>query len=162
MKKTNKAESSAATRRAPILAIAAAWFAIASSAAAHHSYAMFDGTRTLSVTGTVAKLEWMNPHVFVWVHVPNPKAPGGYDLYAFENGSPHVLAQHGWTKVTLQSGEKIIVEYWPLKDGRHGGHFLRAIHADGRVSLGAGGPNAATSGSIAPGPQQGKQGPRQP
>ena len=41
------------------------------AAAAHHSYAMFDGTRTLTVKGTLAKLEWTNPHVFVWVYVPN-------------------------------------------------------------------------------------------
>ena len=48
---------------------------------AHHSYAMFDLSTTLTVTGTVAKLERINPHVFVWVHVRNPGAAGGYDLY---------------------------------------------------------------------------------
>ncbi len=42
---------------------------------AHHSYAMFDGTQTQTVDGTVAKLEWTNPHVFVWVYVPNAQAP---------------------------------------------------------------------------------------
>jgi hypothetical protein len=112
------------------------------SVLAHHSYAMFDGTKTLTVTGTVAKLEWVNPHVYVWVYVPNPKAPGGYDLYAFENGSTGVLSRLGWSKNTFTAGEKISVDYWPLKDGRTGGHFVKATHADGHVSMGAGGPGA--------------------
>jgi thiosulfate/3-mercaptopyruvate sulfurtransferase len=112
------------------------------SARAHHSYAMFDGGKTLTVAGTVAKLEWSNPHVYVWVYVPNPRASSGYDLYGFENGSTGVLARLGWSKSSLVVGEKITVEYWPLKDGRTGGHFVKATHADGRVAPGAGGPGA--------------------
>ena len=126
--------------------VAAVLLVLASSASAHHTYAMFDGSRTLTVSGTVAKLEWMNPHVFVWLYVPNPKAKEGYDLYVFENGSPNVLVRLGWTKTALTAGEKIVVEYWPLKDGRNGGHFNKATHADGRVLYGAGGPNAAAKG----------------
>jgi hypothetical protein len=102
---------------------------------------MFDPSRTLTVTGTVAKLEWVNPHVFVWLYVRNPSAAGGYDLFAFENGSTNVLARMGWTKTTLTAGEEISVEYWALKDGRTGGHFLQATLANGRVVRGAGGPN---------------------
>jgi hypothetical protein len=123
-------------------AVTVASLALAGPALAHHSYAMFDGSKTLTVTGTVAKLEWMNPHVYVWVHVPNPKTAGGYDLYAFENGSTNTLARMGWTQKTLMPGEKISVQYWPLKDGRTGGHFLKATHEDGHVSHGIGGPNA--------------------
>ena len=122
---------------------AAACVLVTGSAWAHHSYAMFDGSKTISVSGTVAKLEWMNPHVFVWVYVPNAKAASGYDLYAFENGSPNVLTRVGWTAKSLSAGEKITVEYWPLKDGRNGGHFLKARFSDGHELFGAGGPNAA-------------------
>jgi hypothetical protein len=107
---------------------------------AHHSYAMFDATKTLKVAGTVAKLEWMNPHVYLWVYVPNPAASSGYDLYAFENGSTGVLSRLGWSKSSFTTGERITVEYWPLKDGRPGGHYIKGTHADGRVSPGAGGP----------------------
>ena len=121
--------------------ILAASLLLATSASAHHSYAMFDGSRTLTVEGTVAKLEWMNPHVFVWIYVRNANAPNGYDLYAFENGSPNVLTRLGWTKTVLTVGEKITVEYWPLKDGRNGGHFLKATRPAGPVLYGAGGPN---------------------
>ena len=113
------------------------------AALAHHSYAMFDGSRTLTVSGTIAKLEWMNPHVFVWVYVRNANTPGGYDLYAFENGSTNVLTRMGWSKEAFKVGEKVSVDYWPLKDGRTGGHFVKATRADGRVLPGAGGPGAA-------------------
>jgi hypothetical protein len=122
---------------------AAACVLVTGAAWAHHSYAMFDGSKTVSVSGTVAKLEWMNPHVFVWLYVPNPKAASGYDLYAFENGSPNVLTRVGWTAKSLNAGEKVTVEYWPLKDGRPGGHFLKATLPGGQVLFGAGGPNAA-------------------
>jgi hypothetical protein len=113
---------------------------VAAAAQAHHSYAMFDGTKTLTVKGTVAKVEWMNPHVFIWIYVPNAAAKDGYDLYAYENGSTNVLARRGWSKDTLTPGEEVSIEYWPLLDGRTGGHFRTATHADGRVSQGAGGP----------------------
>jgi hypothetical protein len=121
--------------------------AIPAAAPAHHSYAMFDGSQTLTVSGAVAKLEWSNPHVYVWLHVANPAAEGGYDLYAFENGSTNALTRRGWSKDTLQAGEPLTVDYWPLKDGRTGGHFIRATHEDGRVTTGLGGPD----GAIAPG-----------
>jgi hypothetical protein len=122
---------------------AVASLAVAAPVTAHHSYAMFDASKTLTVAGTVAKLEWMNPHVFVWVYVSDSSAKGGYALYAFENGSPNVLTRLGWNKATFKAGEQISIEYWPLKDGRSGGHFLSATYADGRVIRGAGGPDSA-------------------
>ena len=112
----------------------------APSVFAHHTYAMFDGTATRTVSGTVAKLEWKNPHVFLWVYVPSKENTGKYDLYAFENGSPSVLSDHGWTATVLKPGDKLTIEYWPLKDGRNGGHFEKATFADGHSLRGAGGP----------------------
>ncbi len=107
---------------------------------AHHSYAMFDASRRLVVEGTVAKVEWQNPHVYVWVYVPNPTAPSGFDLYAFENAASNVLRRLGWTKTSLTVGEPIAVTYFPLRDGRSGGHFVSGALADGRTVAGAGGP----------------------
>ena len=103
------------------------------SVLAHHSYAMFDSSRTRTVSGTVAKLEWLNPHAFVWVYVPSAAKPGTYDLWGFENGSPSVLQGHGWNKNVLKAGDKIGVEYWPLRDGSMGGHCEKVTLADGRV-----------------------------
>jgi hypothetical protein len=114
----------------------------ATTAAAHHSYAMFDGTRTLEVTGTVAKIEWTNPHVFVWVYVRNGARESGYDLYAFENGGPNMLARRGWSKTMFAADEVVTIEYWPLSDGRTGGHLASVTRADGTVIRGEGGPRA--------------------
>jgi hypothetical protein len=131
-------------------ALAAVLFAgIAAGASAHHSYAMFDAVHTVTVTGTVAKLEWTNPHVFVWVYVPNAARDNGFDLYAFENGSPNVLLKRGWTKETFAVGEKLAIAYWPLTDGRTGGHFAVATRVDGSVIRGAGGPGGGVDASDA-------------
>jgi hypothetical protein len=124
---------------------AAIWVAAlltSATASAHHSYAMFDASKKVTVSGTVAKLEWMNPYVFVRLYVPRKGSPGKYDLYAFENGSVNALTRLGWTAAALKAGDKITVEYWPLRDGRMGGHCNKATLADGRVLLGAGGPEA--------------------
>ena len=102
-------------------------------ALAHHSYAMFDASSTSKVTGTVAKLEWQNPHAFVWVYVPAPDKAGAYDLWGFENGSPSVLQAHGWNKESLKVGDKVEVEYWRLRDGSIGGHCEKFMFSDGRT-----------------------------
>ncbi len=136
-----------ASRGASQAIVAALGLIVAAGAAAHHSYAMFDAARTVSVTGTVAKLEWTNPHVFIWMYVPNTARDNGFDLYAFENGSPNVLLKRGWSKETFAVGEKLSIAYWPLADGRTGGHFAVATRVDGSVIRGAGGPGGAVDAS---------------
>jgi hypothetical protein len=111
-----------------------------STAQAHHTYAMFDKSKLLSVHGTVAKLEWANPHVFVWLYVPSASKPGKYDLYAFENGSPNAISKIGWNRNSLQPGDQVTIEYSPLRDGRKGGHLDKATLTDGRVLGAVGGP----------------------
>ena len=81
----------------------------AGTAGAHHSYAMFDGSRTVTVVGTLAKLEWTNPHVFIWLWVRG--SDGEPVLYAFENGSPNVLARRGWSKTTFAPQERLAITY---------------------------------------------------
>ncbi len=101
-------------------------------ALAHHSYAMFDLNTRATLSGTVAKVEWSNPHVFVWVYVPNAK--GAHDLYGLEAGAVSLLTRYGWTKSSVKAGEKVTVEYFPLKDKRPGGAFIKLTHADGTVT----------------------------
>ena len=113
---------------------AAVSLGICAVTSAHHSYSEFDMSKQVTLNGTIAKVEWTNPHTYVWMYVP--KKQGGHDLYAFENGSPAMLRRFGWTKDTLPIGEKVTVQYRPLKDGRPGGSFIRATHADGRVTGG--------------------------
>lgn len=110
---------------------------VCAGASAHHSYAEFDMSKTAMIKGTVAKVEWSNPHAYVWIYVPTGQSgQGGHHLYGFENGSAAMLRRFGWTKDTLPVGAKITVQYRPLKDGRHGGYFIQATHADGRVTTG--------------------------
>lgn len=105
---------------------------------AHHSYAMFDRSRTISVAGVIAKFEWTNPHTYLWFYAP--KDGGGYQLVGLEGGGPAELVRKGWTQNSFKVGEKLTIEYNPLRDGRPGGSFVSATHADGSITQGEGGP----------------------
>lgn len=118
------------TRRSWMLSAAAA-ATVPAVAKAHHSYAMFDQTRILSVQAVIAKVEWVNPHAFIWGYVAKPG--GGHDLYAFETDPVSRLAAEGWTKNSLPPGEKVTIEYAPLRDGRPGGSLFRARRPNGTV-----------------------------
>ena len=98
---------------------------------AHHSYAMFERTKTIVVRGTLAQLEWKNPHSFVWVYVEKPSRPGQYDLFAFEASSINRMVRYGWSKDAVKAGDKVTVQYFPLKDGRTGGYLVRVVRSDG-------------------------------
>lgn len=130
-------------RKAALSLFASAGFILSAGGSAHHSYAMFDGSRIETITGTVAQLEWVNPHVFLWVYVRNPDSDTGYDLYALENGSPNVLRGRGWSRSFFKEGELVAIRYWPVIDGQNGGHFAVATRADGTVVYGAGGPGGS-------------------
>jgi hypothetical protein len=109
---------------------------VSASASAHHSYAMFDIDRTATVTGTMAKVEWANPHMTVWLYVPDPKQQSGYALYAFETGGTNMMLRMGWNKSTFPAGEKVTIDYHPLKGGRTGGAFIKATKANGATVMG--------------------------
>ena len=85
---------------------AVAWLpAILSS---HHSFnAEFDNKKPVTLTGTLTKLEWMNPHAYLYVDVEEAGATANW---AVELGSPNGLTRLGWRRTTLQAGEKITVE----------------------------------------------------
>ena len=100
---------------------------------AHHSFAMFDFAQPAQVSGTAAKLEWSNPHVFVWMYVPDKRFPSGYQLYAFETGSLVLMARVGWDRHAISPGDKISVDYMPLRDGKPGGFLVRMTKSDGKV-----------------------------
>jgi hypothetical protein len=103
---------------------------------AHHSYAAFDISKRITVKGTVAKFEWTNPHSYLWVYVPKSASPREYELYGFENGPPSMMTRVGWTKSIFRAGDRVSIDYAPLKDGRNGGHLMQATLADGRVLQG--------------------------
>jgi hypothetical protein len=98
---------------------------------AHHSFSVFNTSETKTVTGTVKEIEWTNPHIWLWVNVPNEK--GGVDVYAFEGMSPNFLERRGWTRTTLKAGDKITVDYNPLRDGKNGGMFRTGRMENGKT-----------------------------
>ena len=101
---------------------------------AHHSYAVIDKSKVLEVSATVAKLEWTNPHVFLWAYVTDESQDNGYKLYAFETGSLTMMTKAGWTRDdTVKAGEKVTIEYFPLFNGESGGELATLTQADGTV-----------------------------
>jgi len=122
----------------PVLTLCGLLLVAGGTASAHHSFAPFDLTKEKTITGTVSKFEWTNPHSWVWVDVPNEK--GGVDSWAVEGMSPNYLARRGWTKTTLKPGDKVTIAVRPLKSGENGGMFVRATLADGRVLTQSGQP----------------------
>ena len=110
--------------------------ALAVPALAHHSFAMFDASKTVTLDGTVKELEWTNPHS--WIRVMVPDAAGKPMQWAIEMGSPAQQARVGWRPDSVKPGDKVTVTMHPLKDGSRGGQFMSAILPSGQ-QLGQGG-----------------------
>ena len=112
-------------------AIAAlALFAVSGSALAHHSFAMFDPERLLIQTGTVKEFEWTNPHV--WLHIMAPDASGKQVEWSFEMQAVAQATTGGWRSDIVKPGDKVSVEFHPLKDGSRGGELVAATLSDGK------------------------------
>jgi hypothetical protein len=88
---------------------------------AHHSFsAQFDAKKPLKMTGTVTKVEWMNPHSWFYVDV---KGDGGnVTNWGFELASPNLLLRRGWTPKTLEVGDVVTVEGFHALDGSNLGN----------------------------------------
>lgn len=105
--------------------------AVAGPAAAHHSFSAFNTTEEKTVVGTVKKVEWTNPHIWIFIDVTNDK--GGTDIYGFEGMSPNYLERRDWTRTSLKVGDKITVSFNPLRNGDKGGMFRNGKLASGKV-----------------------------
>ena len=96
---------------------------------AHHSFAMFDSSKTVSIEGTVKEFAWKNPHVILWVATPAKDGkPEG--LWSIETTSPGNLTRAGWTRRTFNPGDRVKVEARPLRNGETGGQYVRATLTD--------------------------------
>jgi hypothetical protein len=87
---------------------------------AHHSFAVYDRTKLLTLKGNVKSFQWTNPHCVVWVLV-QPEGGGEPQEWSFETTSPGVLTRGGWTRNSVKPGDRVAVEFYPLRDGSHGG-----------------------------------------
>ena len=102
---------------------AAMLMGVAAPAAAHHSFAMFDAEKTVTLKGTVREFEWQNPHVWLEMNVVDP-ATGKPVKYSLEMGSVARSTYDGWKKDTVRPGDPITATMHPLKDGSRGGMYL--------------------------------------
>lgn len=103
------------------------------AALAHHSFAVFDRDRQITLQGVVREFQWTNPHVFIQVLVPD--ASGKQEEWSIEGASPNSLFRKGWTRDSFKPGDKVTLVVNPLRDGGRGAFFLQATWSDGR-SLG--------------------------
>jgi len=98
---------------------------------AHHAFsAEFDANKPVEFTGTITKMEWTNPHV--WMSLEVTKADGTTEVWKFEAGTPNVLFRRGFTKESLAIGTKIKVDGYQSKDGTHRANGRDLTFADGR------------------------------
>ncbi len=126
-----------------ITAVAAASLGLAAivathSASAHHSFAMFDMSKKVTLTGTVRTWEWTNPHTWLWVYVtemdgkPVADKDGNPIIWGLEGTAPGELMRQGINNKSLKPGDKITVVASPMKDGRNGGSMGQVTFADGK------------------------------
>ena len=109
---------------------------------AHHSYAMFDRNKTITIEGAVLTWEMTNPHSYLWVTVKPEK--GAEQSWGLEGGGVAALQRAGITRSMVKPGEKVTVDLHPLKDGRTGGQLVNLHLADGRsLRVGGGGDGTA-------------------
>jgi hypothetical protein len=101
-------------------------------ALAHHSfYAEFDQDKTVTLEGTVVKMEWVNPHS--WLHMDVVNAKGEKEVWKVEGGSPAVLLRLGWTRDSIPPGTKVKVQGFQAKDGSLRANSRSLEFPDGRV-----------------------------
>ena len=107
--------------------------------AAHHSFAMFDNTRSITLHGKVTLFQWTNPHAFL--EVDAEQAGGGSRHFTLEMTSINMMSRGGWTSRTVKAGDVVTAYVAPLRDGRAGGLLLEVILPNGKHML-PGVPNA--------------------
>jgi hypothetical protein len=109
---------------------------------AHHAFAAeFDAKKPVHFEGTVTKMEWVNPHV--WLPIDVKKPDGTVENWAFEAGTPNVLFRRGFTKQSLLPGTKVVVDGYQAKDGLKRANGRDLTFSDGRkMFLGSSGTGA--------------------
>lgn len=97
----------------------------------HHSGAMFEPEKVITLEGTVKEFEYTNPHS--WLYVTVRDAQGVETLWGFESEGPSALMRAGIRANALQVGDKVTVRTRPLRDGRPAGAWVSVTKADGTV-----------------------------
>jgi hypothetical protein len=112
-----------------LIAIAVAAFT--APAIAHHSFAMFDDQKTVTLQGMVKEFEWVNPHSWLRITV-NDEKTGKAAVWALELSSPSRLVTMGMHADSVKPGDMVSVTFHPMKDGTRGGQFMQATLPGGK------------------------------
>ena len=97
---------------------------------AHHSYAMFDASKKVTLHGTLKQFQWTNPHSFLQLLVPSG---GDTQEWSIQMNSPLDLYRVGWRPTTVKAGDIITVVIHPTRDGARSGILVSGTGADGKA-----------------------------
>jgi hypothetical protein len=114
-----------------VLALAFAALAAPGLAGAHHSTAMFDVDKSVTLNGVIKEFQWTNPHAWIQIVAPGPN--GTTAEWSIECSSPNTLSRQGWKPSILKPGDKVTIVVNPMKDGTNAGLLVTLTLADGRV-----------------------------
>jgi hypothetical protein len=116
------------------LGIAVAGFGLlmgALPALAHHSFAAeFDANKRVNLTGTVTKVEWLNPHI--WIYLDAKDESGKITKWQCEGGAPNSLVRNGWTREALKAGDEVTIQGSLAKDATNTCNASQVKLPDGR------------------------------
>ena len=113
------------------LVVVAALLCSWSAAEAHHSFALFDRSKVVTISGTVREWKWANPHT--WLTVTVRKADGTDEDWALVGSSPNMMSRWGWNAADLKVGDKVMVDIHRARDGRPIGDLYMVFLANGKV-----------------------------
>jgi Family of unknown function (DUF6152) len=118
----------------------------AAALSAHHSFAAeFDANQPIQLKGTVAKVEWINPHT--WIHLDVKKSDGSMERWMIEGGTPNTLLRRGLTKNSLPEGTELVVDGYKAKNGSNRANCRDLTFPDGRkLFMGSSGTGAPRDG----------------
>lgn len=125
------------TRAARLLPVALLVLAGIPASQAHHSFAaQYDNTKPVNMTGALTKLEWTNPHVYIYIDVTDA-ATSKVTNWAFEMGPPHMLQKSGWKRNSLKIGEVLTIDGWLARDGSNSANARRVTRKNTGEVMGA-------------------------
>jgi len=119
------------TKMKSLMAVSGVFLAVTIPLWAHHSFAAeFDASKRVTLKGIVTRVDWRNPHIYVYLNVKNEN--GGVTEWACEGGPPNVLMRQGWTRTSVKEGDEVTIDGALAKDGSKRCNSRSVNLADGR------------------------------